>query len=149
MKPWIPTAALTLALSPLVFVHPVRICGRSMEPALRDGDVRFALRAWCAGKPAEGDIWLVRTPEGAAVKRVVGLPGSHLEQHAGRLFQAGRPIDAPYTIRPDHGPGTWEAGRGYLVAGDNRPLSRDSRAWGPLAAQSFQGRIVQGLLGSR
>ena len=58
MKPWIASftpfiIAIVLALSPLLFVHPVRVSGRSMEPTLGDGSMHCALRAWCAGPPRE------------------------------------------------------------------------------------------------
>src|SRR5664279_269757 len=51
MRPWIPFAALALALSPLLVVHPVRVSGHSMEPALAEGDLRWALRAWASSAP--------------------------------------------------------------------------------------------------
>lgn len=143
MKPWIPVAALALALSPLSVIHPVRVRGRSMEPALRDGELRFALRAWIAGAPRRGQVWVVEGPEGASVKRVVGLPGERLDQVRGDLRLRGRPLEEPYvafTERADGGP--WACGEGFLVLGDNRPASRDGRAWGPLPRRAFQDRLL-------
>jgi len=143
MKLWIPLAALMVALSPLALVHPVRISGRSMLPALRDGTLCMALRAWCAGPPARGEVWLVEGPEGPAVKRIVGLPHERLEQKQGELWLAGQVLDESYVEHPERGSdGPWEAGSGYLVMGDNRPESHDGRAWGPLPRNALRARIL-------
>lgn len=143
MKPWLPLAALLVALAPLAVVQPVRISGRSMEPALADGALRFAVRAWATHAPRRGEIWVVQGPEGASAKRVVGLPGETLDQLRGDLRLAGKFMNEPYvgqTEREDGGP--WPCGEGYLVLGDNRPASRDGRAWGPLPQAAFRARVV-------
>lgn len=74
MRPWIPAAALLLALSPLAVVHPLRVQGRSMLPALAPGQVVWVLRAWAAGAPSPGEVWLVQGPDGPVVKRVAAPP---------------------------------------------------------------------------
>ena len=143
MKPWLPVAAVLLALSPLAVVRPVRVSGRSMEPALKDGSLHFAVLAWATHAPQRGEIWVVRGPDGASAKRVVGLPGETLDQLRGDLRLAGRLLVEPYvsqTEREDGGP--WQCGKGYLLLGDNRPESRDSRAWGPLPAAAFKARLL-------
>lgn len=138
-------AALALALTPLAVLHPVRIEGRSMEPRLKPGAICLALRPWCAGTPAAGQIWLVRTPGGAAVKRLVGVPGDRVELRAGDLWVNGRPVAEPYVDRPERETaGPWTTGPGYFLLGDNRPESHDSRAWGVLSPEALQGRILAG-----
>jgi signal peptidase I len=142
MKLWIPFAALALALSPLAVVHPVRVSGKSMEPTLIDGSLHLALRSWCAGTPVRGEVWLLEGPSGPVIKRVIGLPGDHLEQRDGELFLNGPRMDEPYVRRIDQGDaGPWEAGEGYLLLGDNRRESQDSRAWGALPRSAFLARI--------
>jgi signal peptidase I len=137
-------AALALALSPMAFLHPVLVSGRSMEPCLWPGSVCFALRPWCAGTPAAGQIWLVRTPGGTAVKRLVGLPGDQVELRRGDLWVNGRRVDEPYVDRPGlESAGPWAAGPGYFLLGDNRSLSQDSRAWGNIAGNGLCGRILR------
>lgn len=73
MKPWVPLAALGLALSPLALVHPATVQGRSMEPTLRPGEQIWVLRAWAAGRPKAGQIWFLEGPDGRVVKRVVAV----------------------------------------------------------------------------
>ena len=140
---WTLSSALTLALLPAAFLRPVRVAGRSMEPGLSDGAVRLALRAWCAGTPAPGQVWLVQTPFGRAVKRLACLPGERLELRAGALWVDGARVDEPYALPdPRTMEGPWETGPGYFLLGDNRAASRDSRAWGSLRAGDLLGRIL-------
>lgn len=144
MKPWIPFAAVALALLPLAVVHPVRVEGRSMAPALQDGQLVWVLRAWAAGTPRRGQVWLVDGPEGPALKRVVGLPGEVLAEVDGELWLPERRLDDPYVSASDRSNGgPWRCGPGqYLFLGDNRPDSRDSRVWGPLSNLAARGRVM-------
>ncbi len=143
MKFWIPLLALGLALSPLALVHPVRVQGRSMEPTLRSGQILWVIRGWAAGTPERRQVWLLDTPDGPSLKRVLALPGEGLEILEGEVLHQGRPLNEPYVHQPERGSaGPWQAGGGYLVLGDNRPDSRDSRAWGPLPRSAFRGRIL-------
>ena len=142
-SPWLLGGALVLALAPLLFVHPVRIAGPSMEPSLRDGSLHLALRAWCAGTPRPGEVWIVAPPGAPAVKRIVALPGSRVEILDGDLVVDGHAVPEPYVTHPERGSaGPWETGAGFFVLGDNRPASHDSRAWGALPSDRLLGRLV-------
>ncbi len=143
MKPWTPVAALALALAPLLVVHPVRVSGRSMEPTLHSGEIRWALRAWASHAPRRGEVWVVDGPDGASVKRVLGLPGETVAWDGPDLRVDGRTLDEPWVVHPERtGDGTQACGGGYLVLGDNRPASRDGRAWGPLPLRMLQARVL-------
>ncbi|BDU71174.1 signal peptidase I [Mesoterricola silvestris] len=143
ISPKLLAAALALGLAPLALVHPVRISGRSMEPALKDGDLRLALRAWCAGKPAPGQVWLAEGPSGTIVKRLVAGPGARVEIRDGELWVDGKYLQEPYvavTERASGGP--WDTGAGFFLLGDNRGESMDSRNWGPLASTRLEARVL-------
>jgi signal peptidase I len=143
MRPWIPLAALALVLSPLAVVHPVRVSGRSMEPALREGNLRWALRAWASHAPRRGEVWMIEGPQGFSVKRVLGLPGDTVLWRGPDLWINGQRLDEPWVVHPDRGgEGDRTCGDGYLVLGDNRPESQDGRSWGPVPAKSMLGRIL-------
>jgi signal peptidase I len=143
MRPWIPLAALALVLSPLAVVHPVRVSGRSMEPALREGNLRWALRAWVSHAPRRGEVWMIEGPQGFSVKRVLGLPGDTVLWRGPDLWINGQRLDEPWVVHPDRGgEGDRTCGDGYLVLGDNRPESQDGRSWGPVPAKSMLGRIL-------
>jgi signal peptidase I len=67
----------------------------------------------------------------------VGLPGEHIEQRRGRLQIEGAPLEEPYIPssaylepKPDQ---IWTLDEdSYLVLGDARDDSLDSRAFGPV-----------------
>ena len=143
MRPWIPIAALALALSPLLVLHPVRVAGHSMEPTLAEGDLRWALRTWVSPTPRRGDIWVVAGPSGPSIKRVLGLPGDVVVWRGPDLWINGRRQEEPWVVHPERsGVGQKACGDGYLVLGDNRPESQDGRAWGTLPMNAMRGRIL-------
>lgn len=143
MRPWIPIAALALALSPLLVVHPVRVSGHSMEPTFMDGDLRWALRTWASHAPRRGEIWVVEGPHGTSVKRVLGLPGDTVRWQGPDLWINEQRLDEPWVVHPERGgDGHQSCGTGFLVLGDNRPESQDGRSWGVTAPQALRGRIL-------
>jgi signal peptidase I len=137
--------AAMLACGPLAFVHPVRVSGKSMEPALQEGQVALAAWAWCSGSPSLGEIRIIKGPEGTAIKRILALPGQALEQRNGYFMLDGKIIEEPYvSMRGIGSGGPWSSGAGYLMIGDNRPASRDSRLWGPIQGEAIGGKVLFG-----
>ena len=136
-------SALLLACTPLAFVHPVRVKGNSMAPTLKDGQVLLALWPWCSGKPGLGEIWIINSPEGTVIKRILALPGQELEQRNGYLIREGQFVQEPYvSFRVIRNDGPWSAQDGYILLGDNRPQSRDCRLWGPIQKPMIGGKIL-------
>ena len=84
---WIVLAAIALVILilRLAFFHTVRIEGSSMENSLRSGDI--ALVTCMTGEPQRGDIVECRFPgrSGTYVKRLIGLPGEHVEIKKSKL----------------------------------------------------------------
>ncbi len=143
MRPWVPLAALALALSPLLVVHPVRVSGHSMEPALLDGDLCWTLRTWASHAPRRGETWVVEDSHGSSVKRVLGLPGESVTWRGPDLWINGQRLDEPWVVHPERGgEGKQACGDGYLVLGDNRPESQDGRSWGAVPIKALRGRIL-------
>jgi signal peptidase I len=143
VKPWLPLAALALALAPLLVVHPMRVSGTSMAPTLRDGQLAWALRAWVSHAPRRGEVWLVAGPEGTSVKRVIGLPGEAVSWQGPDVWVQGQRLEEPWVQFPERGgEGRQACGSGYLVLGDNRPASQDGRSWGPLPPGAMRGRVL-------
>ncbi|NLG23805.1 MAG: signal peptidase I [Clostridiales bacterium] len=123
-----------------------RVVGDSMNGALQSGDVVLVSRlAWRLGEPARGDVALARAGGAQLIKRIVGLPGEDVALSGGRLYLGGRPADEPY-LPGDAGDG-YERTMGpaeYLLLGDNRHHSHDSRAAdvGPAARADLVGKVV-------
>lgn len=146
---WAAVIALALALGLAARTWlgcPVRVAGSSMEPTLRDGELVFVTKFdYLRSAPARGDVTLCSLPgrAGEYVKRVIGLPGETVRIVSGQVYIDGTPLEEPYAA-PAEEDFARTLGEGeYLVMGDNRPASYDSREEdiGSLASGDFRGRV--------
>lgn len=88
----ITAAPLALAFGLRTFVYqPFNMPTGSMSPTLNIGDYFFASKfAYDSSPPQRGDVVIFRNSGGAPyVKRIVGLPGEHIQMRAGVLFVDG------------------------------------------------------------
>jgi signal peptidase I len=145
-----------------------RVPSDSMLPGLLPGDHvmvdRFIYSAAAssvllptllpAREPRRFDVVVIAGPGGYLIKRLLGLPGERVEVRRHQLWADGRPIDdggAAWLLLPspawpaspevpaDFGPlklGTDQ----YLVLGDKRGVSLDSRSFGPIERREIVGR---------
>ena len=120
-----------------------------MTPSLRPGDQVLVDLATCGEVgPARGDIVVLSSPGADGrhdVKRVVGLPGERVVMAEGVLYVDDREFNEPYLgglpSSVGLGESAWVLGAGeYLVLGDNRAHSTDSREFGPVEAERILGR---------
>jgi signal peptidase I len=114
----------------------------SMVPTLRPGD---RVLTW-ERTPTRGDIVVFEHPDRPdfwMVKRVIGLPGEHVEIHDGAVFVDGSILDDPWASGHTGPDADWTLGSGEaVVLGDARHLSAgDSRQVGPLPLESLH-RVV-------
>ncbi|HEY6482349.1 MAG TPA: signal peptidase I [Steroidobacteraceae bacterium] len=110
-RSFFPVALVVLVLRSFIF-EPFRIPSDSMMPTLLDGDFiivnkfDYGLRLpvlnrkiISIGEPQRGDVVVFRYPLDPSVnyiKRLVGLPGDHVEVHSDRLIINGKPV--PFKI---------------------------------------------------
>ena len=138
-------AALGLCLRRWV-VGTVRVAGTSMQDTLVASDVALITRFdYRKGRgPSRGDVVQCVFPNRSDtyIKRVIGLPGETIRFTDGELTVNGYPVAEPY-ISSTTGDCEIRLGDGeYLVLGDNRADSYDSRMadMGLLGADAFLGR---------
>jgi signal peptidase I len=83
------------------------------------------------------------------IKRVIGLPGDHVQLKDGRVYVNGLALDEPYVLTANGsgtepsggGPSQWVVPSGELfVMGDHRDASADSRTFGPIELSHVIGR---------
>lgn len=118
-----------------------------MEPALHDGQC-FTVRAlfpWQALR--RGDIITFRDEAGDSVKRIIGLPGETIRLRLGYVILDGVELNEAYVPGPMPTPAA-SAGSvlvadrdEYIVMGDNRTASYDSRDFGALKRDRIYGRL--------
>jgi signal peptidase I len=120
--------------------------GPSMRPTLLSGEWIVVNRlTYRVGSPQRGDVVVFLPPTNAQtddlIKRVIGLPGETVEIRDGSVWINGTRLDEIYvsgTTRPDN---HWQLGEDDLfVMGDNRPISLDSRSFGPIKLSEVVGK---------
>lgn len=125
-----------------------RVDGTSMLDTLHENNIMGVSRLhYRLNEPQRGEIITCNYPgEGNKlfVKRIIGLPGETIEIREGTVYIDGEPIAETYLTRVDDqsmDPITL-AKNEIFVMGDNRPVSRDSRAVGPLTLDEIYGRVL-------
>jgi signal peptidase I len=93
--------------------------------------------------PARGATACGGQPDATYLHRIVGLPGERVRIRAGVVFVNGRRLDEPYVDRQRLGGLSMSqrvipSGR-FMVLGDNRNASCDSRVWGFLERDRIVG----------
>jgi signal peptidase I len=79
------------------------------------------------------------------IKRVIGVPGDHLQIRNGAVWINGKPLDEPYVTFPMNPNEKYSyqsvtvPPRHYFVMGDNRGNSYDSRFWGFVPRENIIG----------
>lgn len=115
-KSFFPVILIVLLIRSFLF-EPFRIPSDSMMPTLLDGDFIFVSKfayglrlpvihekIVSLGEPKRGDVIVFRLPSDPAtnyIKRLVGLPGDHIQVRGRQLYVNGTPVplqmDGPYT----------------------------------------------------
>jgi signal peptidase I len=152
-------------------MEPTLHCARPGIGCESDEMDRVAAHAYGDDQPARGDIVVFRTPRlavqecgagGTFIKRVIALPGEKWEERNGLVYVNGRKLNEPYVGRlrrdteshtladiPPHGRYTKIPSAMYLLMGDNRASSCDSRRWGLVPRGSIIGRVFEIKRGSK
>lgn len=119
-----------------------------MEPSFSENTYVAVLRAgYRRREPRRFDVVKLedpREPNRLIIKRIVGLPGEEVALKAGELLIDGELTAEPHAYCPD--PLTdnsewWPRGDEFVVLGDNRMESTDSRKFGMIKRSSIRGRV--------
>lgn len=131
---------LVLLLSYLFVITFVRVDGASMEPTLARGAL-VVVRREVRDYP-RGAIVGLHLPTGKLVKRIIALPGESVAIEEGEVVIGGLIAREPYINSPTEGQFEFRLKEDeYLVLGDNRSDSVDSRAFGPVHRREIIGRV--------
>lgn len=129
-------------------VTPVRVVGDSMNPNLHEGEILILNRFQYRISDIErGQVVVVKHGGEPIIKRVIGLPGEHISYKDNQLYINGKKYNLKYdTYKTDDF--TLEdicscskiPSHKYLVLGDNRPNSLDSRIIGLIDESEIMGK---------
>ena len=152
-------------------MEPTLHCARPAPGCLADdADLVFAV-PYGNALPQRSDMVVFQTPDlarrecgsgGLFIKRLIGLPGDVWAERNGKVYIDGRPLAEPYvepsrrddrtmTLAnlPPRGTLARIPKRRYLLLGDNRQSSCDSRVWGLAPRANIRGKVVEIKRGSR
>ncbi len=150
------TIVVSLAIFAVVYIflfQPHQVDGRSMEPNFLDKEYILTDKiSYRIHAPKRGDVVVFHSPADERVdfiKRIIGVPGDIIKIERGYVLLNGQKLEEQYV----NDPGQVLAGRylregyevevpigQYIVMGDNRLHSSDSREWGPVTKNGIVGR---------
>ena len=134
-------------------LSPRAIDGVSMFPYLHNNDYILVYKLQYISKnPQRGDVVVFKHSETQDyIKRVIGLPGETIMIQNGKVFINGSELFETYldsTVRTQPETTIREAvpyqipDNQYVLMGDNRPYSTDSREFGAVPKEYIEGRAV-------
>lgn len=154
---FIETLVVFLAIGTAVYLfiaQPHKVSGSSMFPTLHSGDYIITNKIeYKITQPKRGEIIVFKSPRDADsvdfIKRIIGLPGDRVKVENGHFYINDALLAENYlqstiltlpgaflregeevVVSPDH----------YLVIGDNRMASSDSREWGFISREEIIGK---------
>ncbi|OGY30072.1 MAG: signal peptidase I [Candidatus Woykebacteria bacterium RIFCSPHIGHO2_12_FULL_45_10] len=155
-------AAAIFVIVYLFLLQPHQVKGGSMEPNYHDGEYILTDKvSYRFSQPKRGDIIIFKSPTNTDldfIKRIIALPGEEIEVKEGKItifndqYKDGFVLEEHYNTNK---PTTVEKdGQGYLIEGvkkkvnagsyivfgDNRSQSFDSRSWGEVPKGNIIGK---------
>jgi signal peptidase I len=148
----------TIVLTVLMFlvirlaVQNFNIDGHSMEPSLHNTELILVDKwSYHFHAPARGDVIVFVAPPDPSqdyIKRIIGLPGDVITIQDTTVIVNGKPLKEFY-VKPENQGDPYPPFTNrvvppdaYLVLGDNRNGSSDSRDWGCVPSKNIIGRAA-------
>lgn len=129
-------------------VTPILVSGDSMEPTLNDRELLLLNKINYRLNDIERfDVVVIRSEGKEIIKRVIGLPGENVLYRNNSLYIDGHEIKNDYNFDTnDFSLKTicncsYIPENKYLVLGDNRSVSKDSRMLGFIDKEDIEGSV--------
>ena len=130
------------------FITPAIVDGKSMYPTLDNNNVVILNKIdYRLSNINRFDVVVIKLEKEKLIKRVIGLPGEHVEYKDGNLYVDGFMVDEDFN-HADTNDFKLESigylkipGDKYFVVGDNRMNSTDSRVLGLIDKEDILGSV--------
>jgi len=139
----------------MFLAQPHQVKGQSMYPTFDNGEyVMTDKLTYKRRAPKRGEVVVFKAPIAESfdfIKRVIGEPGDRVKVENGVVYVNGQLLDESYlppeyTTRPGsymkEGQEIVVPANAFIVMGDNRGHSSDSREWGPVPMENFVGKAL-------
>ncbi len=139
----------------LFIAQPHKVSGSSMVPTYQDGNYILTDKlTYRFEDPKRGQVIVLKNPKNEDqdfIKRIMGLPKDTIKVQAGKVYVNDQPVDEKYLpVGRQTPPGaflrenqSYQIPEGdYIVMGDNREFSSDSREWGIVRRDEIIGRVI-------
>ena len=139
---------LVVVLIRSFLVTPVIVSGDSMDPTLKDKELLLLNKLnYRINDIKRFDIVVIRLENKEIIKRVIGLPGEEVLYRNNTLYIDGHEVENEYEF--DTGDFSLKTicnctripEDKYLVLGDNRAVSADSRIMGLIDREDIEGSV--------
>ncbi len=138
----------------LFVAQPHKVSGLSMYPTFENGDYILTDKlSYRFGIPTKGDVIVLKNPRNESqdfIKRIMAVPGDNIKVQGGQVFVNDMEIDEAYLPKGtftnsgsflNEGKSVVVPPDSYLVFGDNRSHSSDSREWGFVKRDEIIGKV--------
>lgn len=147
-------AAAAFAIVYVFIFKPFQVKGESMFPNFKDNEYLItSVISLRLGNPKLGDVIVFRAPpepDKDFIKRVIGIAGDKVLVKDGQVYLNGKLLDENKYLKPDVKTYAGSFLReneevtvpfdNFLVLGDNRSFSTDSREWGFVPRKNIVGK---------
>lgn len=130
-----------------------KVSGNSMVPTFHTGDYLITEKvSYRFRNPKHGEIIVLQNPKDESqdfIKRIIAIPGDTIQITNNTVYLNGQILSENYLPKGilihsgtfiTEGTLIKVANNQYLVFGDNREHSSDSREWGPVTKEEIVGR---------
>lgn len=148
---------LVVVLIRTFLVTPVIVSGDSMVPTLKDRELLLLNKInYRLNEIKRFDVVVIRLENKEIIKRIVGLPGEEIMYRNNTLYVDGHELINNYTYNGENKKENFDTEDfslkticncnripedKYLVLGDNRSVSADSRMYGLIDREDIEGRV--------
>ena len=131
-------------------ITPIIVSGDSMKPNLHNKEILLERKiGYNSTSIKRFDIVVIKNDNEEIIKRIIGMPGEHIAYKNNKLYVNDKFMETNFNYRDTNDFNLEEIcsctsipeGK-YLVLGDNRPISKDSRMIGLIDEKDILGKAV-------